>query len=100
LVGWRHRCPRAGSVIFQTNATLNFKQKQLLSNSTAQRSELTNTNRSAARRKLQSDDHVLPHRHRHAAVVLFPVVIPAAISACHAMAAWQRSFYGSAGATA
>jgi hypothetical protein len=77
-----------------------LQAKLLLSNSTAQRSELTNTNRSAARRKLQSDDHVLPHRHRHAAVVLFPVVIPAAISACHAMAAWQRSFYGPAGATA
>jgi hypothetical protein len=26
--------------------------------------------------------------------VFFPVVIPAAISACHAMAAWRRSFYG------
>jgi hypothetical protein len=32
--------------------------------------------------------------------VLFPVVNPAAIRACHAMAAWRRSFYGPAGATA
>jgi hypothetical protein len=27
-------------------------------------------------------------------LVLFPVVISAAISACHAMAAWRRGFYG------